>query len=164
MKKLKVMAAACGLVVGLTGVAQAALTQYNITGTVVFCTDTASTSNIFSATVLADPVLNADKVSSVSLNYGGAIYSFDTNTLNAYTNKLFTDTPFVLSYSNTSGMTINSIALNSQIALEQNGTQFALANISSITPTPTPIPAAAWLLGSGLLGMVGLKRRKSAEA
>lgn len=27
--------------------------------------------------------------------------------------------------------------------------------------TPTPIPAAAWLLGSGLMGLVGLKRRKA---
>lgn len=26
--------------------------------------------------------------------------------------------------------------------------------------TPTPIPAAAWLLGSGLMGLIGLKRRK----
>jgi hypothetical protein len=25
---------------------------------------------------------------------------------------------------------------------------------------PTPIPAGAWLLGSGLLGLVGIKRRK----
>ncbi len=27
------------------------------------------------------------------------------------------------------------------------------------TPTPTPIPAAAWLLGSGLLGLAGIRRR-----
>jgi hypothetical protein len=26
--------------------------------------------------------------------------------------------------------------------------------------TPTPVPAAAWLLGSGLLGLVGIRRRK----
>jgi hypothetical protein len=26
--------------------------------------------------------------------------------------------------------------------------------------TPTPIPAAAWLLGSGLLGLVGMRRKK----
>lgn len=28
-------------------------------------------------------------------------------------------------------------------------------------PTPTPIPAAAWLFGSGILGLVGIKRRKN---
>jgi hypothetical protein len=27
--------------------------------------------------------------------------------------------------------------------------------------TPTPIPAAAWLLGSGLLGLVGIRRKQS---
>jgi hypothetical protein len=27
--------------------------------------------------------------------------------------------------------------------------------------TPTPIPAAAWLLGSGLLGLAGIRRRKA---
>lgn len=28
------------------------------------------------------------------------------------------------------------------------------------TPLPTPIPAAAWLLGSGLLGLAGIRRRR----
>jgi hypothetical protein len=43
----------------------------------------------------------------------------------------------------------------------------ALGNVTIVagTPTPnpiaaTPIPAAAWLLGSGLLGLVGIRRRK----
>jgi hypothetical protein len=30
---------------------------------------------------------------------------------------------------------------------------------ANIDVVPTPVPAAAWLLGSGLLGMIGLKRR-----
>jgi hypothetical protein len=29
--------------------------------------------------------------------------------------------------------------------------------------TPTPIPAAAWLLGSGLLGLVGMRRKKQLD-
>ena len=32
----------------------------------------------------------------------------------------------------------------------------------TIETTPTPIPAAAWLFGSGLLGLVGIARRKKA--
>lgn len=31
--------------------------------------------------------------------------------------------------------------------------------ILAATPTATPIPAAAWLLGSGLLGLIGIRRR-----
>jgi len=34
--------------------------------------------------------------------------------------------------------------------------------ISNISATPTPIPAAAWLLGSGLLGLVGIRRKNIA--
>ena len=33
-------------------------------------------------------------------------------------------------------------------------------DVTYANATPTPIPAAAWLLGSGLLGLVGIKRRK----
>lgn len=31
---------------------------------------------------------------------------------------------------------------------------------SDVAPAAVPIPAAAWLLGSGLLGLIGIKRRK----
>jgi len=34
------------------------------------------------------------------------------------------------------------------------------ADTGAITLNPVPVPAAAWLLGSGLLGMIGLRRRK----
>ena len=44
-----------------------------------------------------------------------------------------------------------------------NGT--TSVNIESVyvrsTPTPTPVPAAVWLLGSGLLGLVGVRRKIS---
>jgi hypothetical protein len=32
--------------------------------------------------------------------------------------------------------------------------------VDNINIIPTPIPAAAWLLGSGLMGLLGLKRKK----
>lgn len=35
-----------------------------------------------------------------------------------------------------------------------------LDDISINSATPTPIPAAAWLLGSGLMGLFGMRRRK----
>ncbi len=31
----------------------------------------------------------------------------------------------------------------------------------TVSSTPTPIPAAAWLLASGLLGLIGLRRRQA---
>jgi hypothetical protein len=34
--------------------------------------------------------------------------------------------------------------------------------ITATDVTPTPIPAAAWLFGSGLMGLVGIRRRKAA--
>jgi hypothetical protein len=34
--------------------------------------------------------------------------------------------------------------------------------ISFGTVSPVPIPAAVWLFGSGLLGLVGMARRKKA--
>lgn len=46
-----------------------------------------------------------------------------------------------------------------------NANMDPIADISDIpggpTPPPVPVPAAAWLLGSGLLGLVGVARRKS---
>jgi hypothetical protein len=47
------------------------------------------------------------------------------------------------------------------INLNANGTATTLiADAAGTTATPTPLPAAAWLLGSGLFGLAGLKRRK----
>ena len=33
--------------------------------------------------------------------------------------------------------------------------------IASTAPSAVPVPAAAWLFGSGLLGLVGVARRKA---
>jgi hypothetical protein len=35
----------------------------------------------------------------------------------------------------------------------------AVRSAKIVEATPTPIPAAAWLLGSGLMGLVGVRRR-----
>lgn len=55
----------------------------------------------------------------------------------------------------------SSYALNSTNSLTIPTTAFVtdFAVGANIDVTPTPIPAAAWLLGSGLLGLVGIRRR-----
>jgi hypothetical protein len=37
-------------------------------------------------------------------------------------------------------------------------------NLWGSTPAPVPLPAAAWLFGSGVIGLVGLARRKMAAS
>jgi hypothetical protein len=36
-----------------------------------------------------------------------------------------------------------------------------ISYVSTGTPSPVPVPAAVWLLGSGLLGLIGVARRRS---
>jgi len=43
----------------------------------------------------------------------------------------------------------------------ENITTFGIG-IDDLNFTPVPIPAAIWLFGSGLLGMIGIARRKKA--
>lgn len=39
-----------------------------------------------------------------------------------------------------------------------------IGNLTSLTASPVPLPAAAWLFGSGVIGLVGLARRKMRAA
>jgi hypothetical protein len=45
-------------------------------------------------------------------------------------------------------------------SLSYGGTKFIAGVLPS--PSPVPVPAALWLFGSGLLGLLGVKRKKSA--
>ena len=49
------------------------------------------------------------------------------------------------------------------IFLTANGNNYNFGvNITSASSSVVPVPAAAWLLGSGLLGLIGVARRKTA--
>ena len=51
---------------------------------------------------------------------------------------------------------------NGQDDIEMTGfwpQQGAISHVSLYGPSPVPIPAAVWLLGSGLLGLVGIRRK-----
>jgi len=56
------------------------------------------------------------------------------------------------------GLYAGTVAL---VNLNNDGTTSAQSLDGSTTATPTPIPAAAWLLGSGLMGLCGIRRRKA---
>jgi len=45
------------------------------------------------------------------------------------------------------------------VSLVNDGTATTQIMANEASATPTPIPAAAWLLGSGLMGLAGLRRR-----
>ena len=42
----------------------------------------------------------------------------------------------------------------------REGTNYDFQGLVGVKASPVPVPAAVWLLGSGLVGLVGVKRRK----
>lgn len=68
-------------------------------------------------------------------------------------------------YSFTAGSpagTLTKVAYTSEgtVSLSSAGLQFAANGGGTTPPPPVPLPAAFWLLGSGLLGLTGVARRK----
>jgi len=173
MGKLRIMAAVFGLLVGLAGVAHGAMTTYLFTGDVLTATKydpvkqavTTIMDGDFSATVVADPTSNT--VKSISVNFADFITKdYDAAALSTFTSKLFSynNSIFNLLFSKkVAGTTTDYVSINNHGATEfaiRNNIESGSACITSIH-SHTPIPAAAWLLGSGLLGLIGLKRKKN---
>lgn len=44
------------------------------------------------------------------------------------------------------------------------GSAFGTFSYAAAVPASVPVPAAAWLFGSGLLGLIGVARRKARAA
>lgn len=64
-------------------------------------------------------------------------------------------------FSLASGATINSLAITMTQSDVIDPIQVAtLSLVGSLNSTAVPVPAAVWLFGSGLLGLVGVARRK----
>lgn len=79
-----------------------------------------------------------------------------------------TGTGTVALYSLTGGGTATTGSATTKIPLLSNGTvTFSSAGVTFATnsaPPPVPLPPAVWLLGSGLLGLAGVARRKAVKA
>lgn len=73
----------------------------------------------------------------------------------------------ISSWDGLAGITMNLLTGKNYtfvVSTDNAGTSSAVVTTSEITAVPastTPIPAAAWLLGSGLLGLVGIKKKRS---
>ena len=84
--------------------------------------------------------------------FGGSFSAGGTNTVgNSAT------TVWNASSGDVDGNGIMGLKMNPNGPFANNSANF---NLRGITPAPVPIPAAVWLLGSGLLGLVGVARRK----
>ena len=88
------------------------------------------------------------------------IYLYDTafNKANPLTNQIAyaADASVGLTQALQAGKTYWMIVTSDASAVPSIGNGIVSAEISAATPTP--IPAAAWLLGSGLLGLAGWRR------
>ncbi|MAT65100.1 MAG: hypothetical protein CMN57_05610 [Gammaproteobacteria bacterium] len=152
---------------GCVGTAQAALVNFEVTGNVVVVDasnifnlsggGTITASGVFDDSVLAaggsGTIYFADPGNSISFNVGSKTYS-DFDLVAEYmtlSSNVLTD----LNYSSGDG------------EFDAYFTYFTGADGlygewdgASFTTSPVPVPAAVWLFGSGLLGLVGLARRR----
>jgi hypothetical protein len=60
---------------------------------------------------------------------------------------------------NTNPANPNDAGTVAAVNLNNDGTTSAQSLDASASATPTPIPAAAWLLGSGLMGLFGMRKK-----
>jgi KaiC/GvpD/RAD55 family RecA-like ATPase len=103
------------------------------------------------------PNSNEDLTITATDKTGGTDTYVDWTTLDDWVNG--NNRILVLS---TTGNLMQSVTINSQIGFQLSGGlgQFKQTEISGLTAVP--IPAAVWLFGSGLLGLLGMARRKKA--
>lgn len=175
--------AAVALAFGM-GSAQAALWNFTLSGEVVYA-DTpndynlASTSPVTVVGIFDDSVLTGGTgtISFATGNPYGNTFTVTAGDILFTPNEVFAGTPSLTLNS----MTVNFISngfsfyatdtdtattFNSYFsAFDGEDTNFALMSGDwlsfSTTPVVVPVPAAVWLLGSGLLGLAGITRRKT---
>jgi hypothetical protein len=93
-------------------------------------------------------------------NYAGYAVNFATTTNMSLANLASAPLTMTLwKFGNSTNMGVAATGVKAlTLTLNSDGT----TTVNASAPVTTPIPAAAWLLGSGLMGLVGLRRRKNA--
>jgi hypothetical protein len=144
---------------------------------------------LFKSDVTTNVQLSIHGVNFANTNFGFTIFQGMSSDQSGYvhhgswnTNKNGTPEPYgigfaaadVIASTDTSGnpVNLNQIIFNAQagqiytIVLGgwRDGTWFDTNDGYALDVKAVPVPAAAWLFGSGLLGLVGLKSRKSMKA
>lgn len=109
----------------------------------------------------------------LTITYDSSIsaFGFDTNSLMPnfdITINFTSGGTYTNSFSGISGMTFfgfqSDLADISSVVIDGNGSSFnfAIDNHSFGGVSAVPVPAAVWLFGSGLIGLIGFARRKKA--
>jgi hypothetical protein len=117
----------------------------------------------------ADPAYNQTLDTFAGLNLSasaGKLALFNTTATGASTTATSANLVDLVGYGTTANfslypkMTANPSTVTAAIrSTDAQGNAIFVAGTPDPNPVTTPIPAAAWLLGSGLLGLVGIRRR-----
>jgi hypothetical protein len=180
MKKILITV---GMIILLaTGSASAALVNYDFSGTISnlgyqmgtgYVPPLFTIGDTFLAHLTFDDVTHAVTSMNYTIGTGGTALTRTLTDLTTYASSA-TETNGLFAY----GTSTSTLTDNWSVQYGPNGNNFSnllgtdpysynfnasitTAVRNGINVTPTPIPAAAWLLGSGLLGLVGIRRRKA---
>lgn len=91
-----------------------------------------------------------------TMQSGNPVAQLGTGNTDVFTAVFTVDTATQLS----NAITWSSVAQENGVAPAVNASSLDY----SVNTTPVPVPAAAWLLGSGVLAFAGIRRRKQGEA
>lgn len=104
-------------------------------------------------------------VSSYNYNYTGNSWDYSSASLSSYGSSFVNAQDFISAFmSNNNPISFYlSVSNGTYDGTSQFGNYFyAYGNIDSVTVSPAtvPVPAAVWLFGSGLMGLLGAKKKK----